>query len=570
MELLQRLHRKLAVTFCGTDAFYSCLCSSHGCNIRNTVLNGSLTNVAVVGCTLLAAGSIDNQLDLVIRDLIQDVRTSLVELAYLQGRNTGLFDQVTGSAGCHNFKAKLIEASCNVNYLCLISVINRNQHAAGSGQLGLCRFFCLEECITKVCRQSKNLTGGTHFRSEYRVNLREHIEGEYRFFYTVVSEFLFFQLRHRALASGIRQGNDIRCNLNHVDAADLGYKRNGSGCTGICLDDKYLAVLNRILHIHQANNMQLLCDLSGVVFQSFDLLFCQSSRGNDTSRVTGVNTSQLDMLHNRRNEYMLTIAYCVRFTLGCMMQESVNQDRSVRCYTHCLLHVEGQRFIVINDLHAASAKNVGRTNHNRIADSVSSFQCFFHIDSHACFRHRNLQLLHHFTELVTVFCKVDGFRSGSKNIDTVFLQVCCQIQRSLSTELCNNANRLFFFINCKDIFQSQRLEIQLVGSVVVCGYRLRVTVYNDRGESELTQCFCSMYAAVIEFDTLTDSVRTAAEDHYLLFAVIYRAFVLDMIAGVIVCGILSRTYMNTFPAFHNAKLCSACPNCFLGYTQDLA
>ena len=71
MELLQRLHRKLAVTFCGTDAFYSCLCSSHGCNIRNTVLNGSLTNVAVVGCTLLAAGSIDNQLDLVIRDLIR-------------------------------------------------------------------------------------------------------------------------------------------------------------------------------------------------------------------------------------------------------------------------------------------------------------------------------------------------------------------------------------------------------------------------------------------------------------------------------------------------------------------
>ena len=137
-------------------------------------------------------------------------------------------------------------------------------------------------------------------------------------------------------------------------------------------------------------------------------------------------------------------------------------------------------------------------------------------------------------------------------------------------EKCNNANRLFFFINCKDIFQSQRLEIQLVGSVVVCGYRLRVTVYNDRGESELTQCFCSMYAAIIEFDTLTDSVRTAAEDHYLLFAVVYRAFVLDMIAGVIVCGILSRTYMNTFPAFHNAKLCSACPNCFLGYTQDLA
>ena len=86
------------------------------------LLNGSLTNVAVVGCTLLAAGSIDNQLDLVIRDLIQDVRTSLVELAYLQGRNTGLFDQVTGSAGCHNFKAtadrSLLQRQLPLPYLC--------------------------------------------------------------------------------------------------------------------------------------------------------------------------------------------------------------------------------------------------------------------------------------------------------------------------------------------------------------------------------------------------------------------------------------------------------------------
>ena len=45
-------------------------------------------------------------------------------------------------------------------------------------------------------------------------------------------------------------------------------------------------------------------------------------------------------------------------------------------------------------------------------------------------------------------------------------------------------------------------------------------------ESELTQCYGSMYAAVIEFDTLTDTVRTAAEDHNLLFVGIDRAFVL--------------------------------------------
>ena len=41
-----------------------------------------------------------------------------------------------------------------------------------------------------------------------------------------------------------------------------------------------------------------------------------------------MDTSQLDMLHNRRNEYMLAITDCIRFTFHCMIQESVDQDRS--------------------------------------------------------------------------------------------------------------------------------------------------------------------------------------------------------------------------------------------------
>ena len=49
---------------------------------------------------------------------------------------------------------------------------------------------------------------------------------------------------------------------------------------GFASDDKYLAVLNRILHIHQANNMHLLCDLSGVVFQIVSI--CSSVRSSRT------------------------------------------------------------------------------------------------------------------------------------------------------------------------------------------------------------------------------------------------------------------------------------------------
>ena len=71
-------------------------------------------------------------------------------------------------------------------------------------------------------------------------------------------------------------------------------------------------------------------------------------------------------------------------------------------------------------------------------------------------------------------------------------------------------------MDSENVFQCERLEIELVGSIVVCGYSLRVAVYDDGLEAELLQSKCSMYAAVVELDALADSVRTAAKDHDLL------------------------------------------------------
>ena len=116
------------------------------------------------------------------------------------------------------------------------------------------------------------------------------------------------------------------------------------------------------------------------------------------------------MLHNRRYKCVGSIAYRVRLTLQCMIQETVNQDWTVRCYTNCCLHVVSHCHIIVDYFHSTSAKYVRWANHNRITDLACDLYCLFYGCSHSRFRHRNLQLIHHCTELISVLCKIDNRR----------------------------------------------------------------------------------------------------------------------------------------------------------------
>ena len=64
------------------------------------------------------------------------------------------------------------------------------------------------------------------------------------------------------------------------------------------------------------------------------------------------------MLHDSRNKYILAITYSICLTLCCMMQETIDKYRSVRCDTYSLSHVEVHLLIVMDNFHSAAAQNV--------------------------------------------------------------------------------------------------------------------------------------------------------------------------------------------------------------------
>ena len=76
-----------------------------------------------------------------------------------------------------------------------------------------------------------------------------------------------------------------------------------------------------------------------------------------------------------------------------------------------------------------------------------------------------------------------------------------------------------------------------------------------------------MNAAVVEFDTLADTVRAAAENHNLLIVAAW-ALVFNMVAGVVISRIFRSAYVNAFPAFHDIGRCSGISDIFFGNFQD--
>ena len=193
--------------------------------------------------------------------------------------------------------------------------------------------------------------------------------------------------------------------------------------------------------------MHLFCDLACVFFDRLYIFFGNVYGRDNTCRVSGVYTGKLNVLHNSRYKCMISVADRICLTFQCVVQETVNQDRTIRSYADSGFHVSFQTFVIVYNFHSATTENVRRTNHNRITDFFCNGKCLFYSSSHSGFWHRNLKFIHHFAEKITVFCKVDNRWRSSEDLHTVSFQISSQVKRCLSAKLCNNTNRFFLFVN---------------------------------------------------------------------------------------------------------------------------
>ncbi len=110
----------------------------------------------------------------------------------------------------------------------------------------------------------------------------------------------------------------------------------------------------------------------------------------------------------------------------------------------------------------------------------------------------------------------------------------------MAAVLHDHALRLFEIDDFQHVFQRERLEVQAIGGVVVGRDCFRVAVDHDGLEPVLAQRECGMHAAVVEFDALPDTVRTAAQ-HDDLVAVGRIGLALFLVGRVHVSGVVANS-----------------------------
>ncbi len=89
-----------------------------------------------------------------------------------------------------------------------------------------------------------------------------------------------------------------------------------------------------------------------------------------------MDTCSFDMFHNTRNEDICTVTYRIYFQL-LTHQILIDKDRMLLCILIDDCHKFLDLRIGNRDLHALTAKYIGRSDKYRIAQSVGNLFCFF-------------------------------------------------------------------------------------------------------------------------------------------------------------------------------------------------
>ena len=179
-----------------------------------------------------------------------------------------------------------------------------------------------------------------------------------------------------------------------------------------------------------------------------------------------MNACTLNMLHNTRNEYILSVADTVNFQF-LAHNVFVNKYRLFCIYINSGLKIVAKRLLIRYNLHCTTAQHERRTNKNRISDFFGNCNALLDIGYSLALWLRNAEVCHYLFKAVTIFRTVDCFDIRTDNRNSECIKRCGKVNRSLTAERNNDTKRLFKLDNVHNILNCKRLEIKLVRGCIV-------------------------------------------------------------------------------------------------------
>ncbi len=336
-------------------------------------------------------------------------------------------------------------------------------------------------------------------------------------------------------------GHDAGGDLGDRRADGLGDERHRARSARIDFEHVDRAVLDGELDVHQAADIEGLCHGFRLALQLVEHLARERARRQRAGAIAGMDAGFLDVFHDAGDIDVCAVGQAVDVHLYGVAEIAVEQQRVLAeqgvdlaglVVRVALLDILGYQFrnrveqvrlqlaFGMQDLHGAAAKHVGRAHDQREADFGGDEAGLLDRVGDAIVRLIEIELHQKLLEAVAVFGKVDHVGRGAEDRDAVLFERFCELQRGLAAELDDDADDFTLFLLCAQnfdhVFGRQRLEIEAIGGVVVGGNRFRVAVDHDCFIAGILQRESGMAAAIVELDTLADTVRAATEDDHLL------------------------------------------------------
>src|SRR5690606_2544826 len=298
----------------------------------------------------------------------------------------------------------------------------------------------LGEGFSEAVAHAHYLTGGLHFRPENGVYARALGEGEYSFLHCEERRNHFLgkaQLLER-LAS-----HDAGGNLRQGTADALGDERHGTRSPRVHLDHVDGVALQRQLHVHQTDHAQLQRHALDLIAHLI-LHFRRQRIGRQRARrVSGVDASLLNVLHDGADHHVGAVGHRVHVDLDSAVEEVVQQHGAVVGDFHRVTQVTLELFFLVDDLHSTTAQYIGGAHYQRIADLVRGGDGFVFAAHSGVRRLTQVQALDHLLEALAVFGTVDSLRAGTDDRHASLFQRPGQFQRGLAAVLDDHALGLF-------------------------------------------------------------------------------------------------------------------------------
>src|SRR6476659_5439810 len=222
-----------------------------------------------------------------------------------------------------------------------------------------------------------------------------------------------------------------------------------------------------------------------------------------------------DVLLNRSNHASVLVSQGVHVKLGSAFKKLIDQDWPVGRETNCSAHIFVETFFIINDGHGTASQDIAGSHQHRITDLLCNLLRFLAGSRHSVFGLRDAELSQQSSETLAASRKIDCVSCRADNGNPSPVQAHSQVQGRLSTKLDDHSFGLLQIDDVHNILESQRLEVETVGSIVVSRDRFRIAVDHDCFEAGVAQCKRGVATAIVKLNSLSDAVWPGTQDHDL-------------------------------------------------------